>query len=79
MSLSSTYVATYIFLTRRGVREMSQSNVEGFLYDSLPRVLETEDFSKHSFRVKFFAPLNYLDRKYFGGEGPIRCFLFELS
>jgi hypothetical protein len=73
------YVATYVGLRNRGLNEQKPYNADGFLYDSLDRVLQTHDMSTHEFRYQIFAPLNFIDRTFFNGPDPIRCMMLELS
>jgi len=51
------YIATYVSLRNRGLNEQKPYNSDGFLYDSIDRVLQTHDMSTHEFRVQIFAPL----------------------
>lgn len=77
--LFAAYVATYVTLRNRSLREMKEMNSDGLLYDSTERVFRTHDMSVHNFRRVLFEPINYVDRTLFGGPFPVSCFLFELS
>lgn len=77
--LLAIYVAAYVSLRNRGIREARRYDADGFLYDRAEHVFQTQDMSTHEFRSKLFAPLNYLDQVWFDGPGPIRCILFDLS
>ena len=73
------YVGSYITLRTRSIAEASPLNFEGFLYVPLNDVMASHDLSTHYFLSYVFAPLNYVDRALFGGPGPVRCILFDLS
>jgi len=73
------YVGSYYQLSRRGLREAKAQGMEGFLYVPIAEAFATKDLSKHYFRARIYAPLNWVDQKVFGGEGPIGCILWELS
>lgn len=77
--LFAAYVATYVTLRNRSLREMGKFGVDGLLYDSADTVFRTHDMSDHNFRRLLFAPANYVDRKLFGGPGPVICFLFDIE
>ncbi len=79
IGLLACYVATYVTLRNRSVRELKEMNSDGLLYDSVERVFQTHDMSVHHFRHVMFWPANYVDRKLFNGPDPVTCFLFDLS
>jgi len=73
------YVGTYYHLSRRGMQEARAYHLAGFLYVPADEVFATRDLSRHSFRVRLYAPLNWLDRTLFGGDGPVRGITWGLS
>ncbi len=73
------YLSSYVVLRNRGIIEMKECGLEGFLYDSVEHVLETEDLSTHDLMSKLYRPLNKIDRKFFDGPSPVLCILFELA
>jgi hypothetical protein len=73
------YVGSYYHLSRRGMREAKVCGLKGFLYAPANEVFETRDLSRHYFRMRLYAPLNWLDRTLFGGDGPIGGFTWGLS
>jgi hypothetical protein len=78
-TLLGLYVGSYYHLSRRGMQEAKQYNMRGFLYVPAGEVFETQDLSGHYFRMRLYAPVNWLDRTLFGSEGPVVCILFGLS
>jgi hypothetical protein len=77
--LLGAYVGSYYHLSRRGMREAKEYNMKGFLYAPANEVFETRDLSGHYFRMRLYAPLNWLDRTLFGGHGPVRHITWGLS
>jgi hypothetical protein len=73
------YFTSYVVLRNRGIEEMPQLGVGGFLYDSIEHVEQTHDLSVHHFRSTLYWPVNEIDQVLFGGPAPILCILFELS
>jgi len=73
------YVGSYYHLSRRGLREAKAQGMEGFLCVPVAEAFATKDLSKHYFRARIYAPLNWVDQEVFGGEGPIGGILWELS
>jgi hypothetical protein len=73
------YVGSYYHLSRRGMREAKEYNMKGFLYVPANEVFETGDLSEHDFRMRLYAPLNWLDRTLFGGDGPVGGITWGLS
>jgi hypothetical protein len=79
VSLLSAYVGTYYRLSRRGMAEAAECNMSGFLYIPMSEAIETEDLSKHYVLCTIYAPLNWIDRQFFGGDYPISGITFRLS
>ena len=73
------YVGSYYWLSRRGMEEARACNMCGFLYVPMEEVLQTQDLSRHHRRAMLYAPLNHVDQKLFGAQGPVRCILWGLS
>lgn len=74
-----SYVGSYYWLSRRGMREAKVSKMPGFLYVPLDEAAATEDLSEHYRRTTFYAPLNWLDVELFGGERPIGNVIWRLT
>jgi hypothetical protein len=92
LPLLMAYVGSYIYLSRRGMREAQTFNLTGFLYVPIEEVLEIGELpehdrtgelpehygtfdlllSEHYRRATFYAPANWVDRTFFGGEGPVQ-------
>ncbi|WP_345327375.1 hypothetical protein [Novipirellula rosea] len=51
----------------------------GILYTDVESTFQRQDLTVHQLLTALYAPLNHLDRKFFGGEHPIDCILFDLS
>lgn len=77
--LLAAYVGSYYHLSRRGMREAREYNMQGFLYVPADEVFKTRDLSGHYRRARLYAPLNWLDRTLFGGPGPVRGITWGLS
>ena len=73
------YVGSYVFLSRRGIREAKEFGVEGFMYVACSKTGESEDLTRHFALVAFYAPLNWIDRELFGGEDPCECVASRLK
>jgi len=73
------YVCSYYHLSRRGMHEARAYHMHGFLYVSAAEVFATRDLSQHYSRVRFYAPLNWLDQTLFGGDGPVRGIMWGFS
>ena len=78
-SLLASYVGCYYRLSRRGMREAAECEMDGFLYLPVDEVVATEDLTRHHRRAVFFAPANWVDRCLFGGPVPATDILFHLS
>jgi hypothetical protein len=73
------YVGSYCYLSRRGMQEARRYNMRGFLYVPADEVFKTHDLSRHAFRMRLYAPLNWVDRTLFKGDGPAGGFTWGLS
>ncbi|MFL5240767.1 MAG: hypothetical protein ACJ8FY_01550 [Gemmataceae bacterium] len=82
-ALLVVYVATYLQLSRRGMREAKVYGMAGFLYVPVDEVIEPEDLhyslSRHYTRSRLYTPINELDQLLFGARGPVRGMTFGLS
>ncbi len=79
LALLATYVGSYYHLSRRGMREAKAYRMKGFLYVSAEEALAEKDLSRHSSLAKLYAPLNCVDQKLLGAEGPVRGVTWGLS
>ena len=79
LCLLAGYVATYVTLRNRSVRELKEMDSDGLLYDSVERDCRTHDMSVHNFSHVLFWPANDVDGRLFNGPDPVTCFLFDLS
>jgi hypothetical protein len=77
--LISFYIGSYYCLSRRGMSEASEYRMCGFLYMPFDEVVATEDLSRHRFLSVVYAPLNWIDRQFFGGDDPVTDITFRLS
>ena len=75
----SAYVATYYHLSRRGLEEKADFDMEGFLYTPLAEASATHDLTLHYQLRTFFAPANYIDRHMFGGPQSISGITWSLT
>jgi hypothetical protein len=73
------YVGSYYHLSRRGMEEAKAYHMHGFLYVPAEEAFSKRDLSEHYFRMRVYAPLNWLDQTLFGSDGPVSCILFGLS
>ena len=69
-SLAIVYVGSYYYLSRRGMREAKAHDIDGFLYIPCDEAFITKDFTRHNRLDSFYAPLNWIDRRLFGGTEP---------
>ncbi len=79
LSIPMAYAGRYIQLRQRGLAEMRQYENVGILYAPVADVYGSQDLSLHYRRAAIFAPANWVDCTFFGGEGPIRCIMFSLE
>ncbi len=73
------YVGSYYHLSRRGMEEAKLCSMRGFLYVPVAEACAKQDLSEHYFRMRLYAPLNWLDHTLFGSDEPGRCLLWGLS
>jgi hypothetical protein len=79
LSLFMAYAGSYYRLSRRGVAEAKKYELPGFLYVSADEVFAAKDLTKHYQRRVFYEPANWIDRKFFGGPGPVLSIIFDLT
>lgn len=74
------YVASYAYLSRRGMAEAAASGWTYFFYCPLADVKPHNNLPRqHRWAVEVYAPLNRLDRAWFGGGTPCRGVTWGLS
>ena len=73
------YVGSYCRLSREGMREAKEFELEGFLYVPFDEAAATEDLTKHHQLASFYAPLNWIDRTIFGADGPTKGILWRIA
>ena len=74
------YVGSYYYLSRKGMREAAAMHMEGcFFYTRLDEIPDKKNLAVHFFCVPLFAPINWIDRTFFGGPSPPMCVMFDLS
>lgn len=79
-SVLASYVGSYYRLSRRGMAEAAAVlEAEGFFYVPLDELFASRDLTRHSWLTTLYAPLNWIDRKLFGGDGPAGGIMFHLS
>jgi hypothetical protein len=61
------------------MEEAKVYHMRGFLYIPADELFATRDMSQHYFRMRLYAPLNWLDQTLFGADGPVRGITWELS
>ena len=64
------YVGSYYRISRRGMREAVELEMEGFYYARLEHMLATHDMTQHERLSTIFAPANWLDQLIFGAPSP---------
>jgi hypothetical protein len=71
-----SYVGSYYHLSRRGMDDASRYGAPQFLYAPYhgDPVLN-EEIECHYARMKWYAPLNWLDRTLLNGPSPRCCFI----
>lgn len=77
--LFAFYVGSYTWLSRRGMRESREIGAHGFLYMQWEELHEPRDMAHHHQLARFYAPLNWIDQTFCGGDGPVRNVTFGLS
>jgi hypothetical protein len=75
-ALVFSYLGSYYRLSRRGMREVTRYGADEFLYAPYhgEPVLK-EEIECHYARMKWYAPLNWLDRTLLNGPVPRNCFI----
>ncbi|WP_234952823.1 hypothetical protein, partial [Rhodopirellula baltica] len=73
------YAGRYIQLRQRSYAESVEHGMVGILYTPSADLFRTQDLSLHYRRCVIFAPANWVDQTFFGGDGPIRCIMFSLE
>jgi hypothetical protein len=85
LALLVPYVGSYLYLTRRGMREARACNMKGFLYVPVEEVLTLEEatreeaVARHYRLARLYAPVNKLDQLLFGADGPSGGFFWGPS
>jgi hypothetical protein len=79
ITLLSTYIGSYIYLSRRGMREAATYSLKGFLYIPVKEATSEQEMGRHYDRATFYAPANAVDQILTGAEKPVICILFGLS
>ena len=79
LALLAAYLGSYLYLSRRGMREAKALRMTDFRYIPVEEALQEEDLSWHTTLALFYAPANAVDQALTGADGPIRCILFRLS
>jgi hypothetical protein len=79
LSLLCAYVGSYCWLSRRRMKEGHIQDMDCFLYVSVDEVAATHDLTSHYRLTTFYAPLNWLDREFFGGQQPVGSIMWGLS
>ena len=73
------YTGHYIHLRERSRLETAEYGLVGILYVPAADVMESQDLSLHYRRCAIFAPANWVDCTFFGGDAPISCIMFSLE
>jgi hypothetical protein len=74
-----SYIGSYYRLSRRGIKEQLEYGMVGFLYIPFDEAARTRDLSRHRALVRLYAPLNWLDREFLGGNGPVTGIMWDLA
>jgi hypothetical protein len=69
--LLAFYMGSYLYLSRRGMREAKVYNLSGFLYIPATEVVQPSDLTRHYNRTRLFAPLSLADQVLFGAPPPL--------
>jgi hypothetical protein len=83
-ALGLSYVFSYYHLSRRGMREASAYEIDGFFYVPMSAITARIEAGQWPFSTnypfkRFYAPLNWIDRLLFGGRVAADSFSFRLS
>jgi hypothetical protein len=80
LPLILSYVGSYAYLSRRGMREAETWGFRFFFYVPLGDPdLRKGDLTRQMRFVSFYAPLNWIDRTFFGGTHPCTGMTLYLS
>lgn len=75
-----SYVGSYAMLYQRGVSEADIVGLtDTFLFVPVQSVNQSHDLTQHHRRQSFYAPLNWLHYRWFGGRPACHGILFDLS
>jgi len=78
LPLLLSYVGSYAYLSRRGMRQAETWGLSCYFYVPLGDPdLRKNDLTRQNRFVRFYAPLNWIDRKFFGGTDP--CTAMDLT
>jgi hypothetical protein len=81
LALTLAYAGSYCELRRRGMRDEFYQYGTGFTYVpfkecmSNDRTASGRAIARHYRLLTWYAPLNWIDRRIFGGPPPASCFL----
>ncbi|MEM7476808.1 MAG: hypothetical protein AAF483_17630 [Planctomycetota bacterium] len=73
------YAGRYIQLRERSRAETEEYGLAGILYAPVADVMDLQDLSLHYRRCAIFAPANWVDYTFFGGDPPIAGIMFSLE
>jgi hypothetical protein len=73
------YTGSYYRISRRGMAEGQEYDLDGFLYVPAKEAFASKDLRRHYQRRRFYAPANWVDRKLFGGPAPVLSIVFDLK
>ncbi|WP_430453735.1 hypothetical protein [Rhodopirellula europaea] len=79
VAVPMSYAGRYVQLRQRSHAESVEHGMSGLLYAPSADVFRTQDLSLHYRRCAIFAPANWIDRTFFGGDDPIRGITFSLD
>ncbi|WP_435019009.1 hypothetical protein TA3x_001002 [Tundrisphaera sp. TA3] len=78
-ALLLAYVASYGWLSRRGMAEAPEFGLDGFLYVPSAEAAASQDLSLHQALAGFYWPLNRIDQAAFRAPPPCGCIMWRLS
>ena len=78
-SLLMGYVASYHWLSRRGMEQANAMQAPGFLYVTWEEAAATKDLTRHHRLANFYFPLNQIDQRFFETQGPITGITWQLE
>lgn len=76
---SFAYVESYYLISRRGLRESSELQLEGFLNVPASEAAATENLTTHHRLARFYAPMNWLDRTFLNGRAPVQGIMWRIQ